>query len=219
MQAAKLFKRMSYCKFNCVKAVFTIFLLLWFSSITAQNKKFFFDDIYFSGMTGNETYLPNLSEWKNMYKDRKTFPYLLDTMKSEYYAKCGLFINLNIKGAVAIIAAKQLVHASSGWWANKVLEWRTGLYYKQSRYNSGNSGFFSDFYYPTDTTKQHVSNNVQLKQQKEILEWQHLINFKTGSFINNKLRFNIGSGVAISQTIKNTITENYNQTVDRKSVV
>jgi hypothetical protein len=196
-----------------MKTVCTLLLFFWLLPVTAQRKKFFFDDIYFSGMTGNQTYLPGLSEWKNMYKDRKTFPYLLDTMKSAYYAKCGLFINLNTKGAFAIMAAKQLVHAKSGWWANKALEWRTGLYYKQSGYNPRNSSFLYDFYYPADTTKQYVRNNVRLNQQKQILEWQHLVNFKTGSFIHNKVRFNLGSGIAISKTIKNTITENYNQTV------
>lgn len=184
-----------------------------FSVATAQKKKLFFDDIYFSGMAGNEVFHPELSQWKNMYADRTSIPYFLDTMKADIGQSLMFNFNINAKGAFAIMASKQLINNAKGWLANKKIEWRTGLYYKQSVSSPSQQRSLSDFNYPADTSGQYVSNRVKLKQEKQILEWQNLINFKTGSFLNKKVRFNIGSGIGISSTIKNTIHETYWQAV------
>lgn len=195
------------------RTLFFFLMLLNLTGAAAQKKKFFFDDIYFSVMAGNESFEPALSEWKKMYTDRITIPYFLDTMKVDFMPKCGIFINFNIKGGGALMASKRLINKTQGWFANKDLEWRTGLYYKQSNNSPSRPGLLSDFTYPYDTTRQHVGNYVKLNQEKQILEWQNIINFKTGSFLGERLRFNIGSGLGISRTVKNTIHETYWQTV------
>lgn len=196
-----------------MKTTATILLLLCFVTTRSQQKKFFFDDVYVSGMAGNQVYQTDMKEWKNMYAGRTAIPYLLDTMKSAFIPKDGPFLRINARGAMSVILARSLVNRSRGWMRNKKLEWRTGLYYKTTMYNPGSSGFVTTHDYPADTTKTHTVDHVLLQQSKQQMEWQNLINFKTGPFLYDLLRFNIGSGIGVSRTVKNSIHENYYQTI------
>ena len=195
-----------------MRYVFTLVFVMCLLKVTAQHKKYFFDNVYFSGMVGNQVYEPALTEWKNLYANRTSFPYLLDTMKSSFIPKDGPIIRINAKGALSLVLGKSLLPNKQGWMRNKMLEWRMGLHYKAAFYKPY-SPFVTSNYYPVDTTKTHTITNVYLEQHKQLLEWQHLVNFKTGPFLYAKLRFNIGSGIGISRTLKNTIHERYNQTI------
>jgi hypothetical protein len=195
-----------------MKYVFTPVLFFCVLQVTAQHKKFFFGNIYFSGMAGNQVYETALPQWKNLYADRKNFPYLLDTMKTSFIPKDGPLLRINAKGALSLAAGKSLLPNAHGWMHNKMLEWRMGLFFK-STIHEPYTGYVTTTDYPVDTTKTHTVTNVFLQQKKQLLELQQLINFKTGPFLFDKLRMNIGSGIGISRTVKNTIHEKYNQTI------
>lgn len=194
-----------------MKFFFTLFLLtIWFNA-AAQQKKYFFDDIYFSGMAGNQVYETAPSQWKNVFAGRTSFPYKPDSLQTDFIAKDGPLWRLNIKSGLSLAAGKSLLGGRHGWMRNKVLEWRTAINYKTAFHKPGVS-LSTSAGYPTDTTKVHTVYNVQLQQKKQLLEWEHLINFKTGPILFNKLRMNIGSGFSISRTFNNSIHEKYNQT-------
>jgi hypothetical protein len=198
-----------------MRTVITILLLISLLHADAQVKKPFFNTIYFSAMAGDEVNDVDRTQWKNMYANRQQFPYQLDTMTLDYLSvpKCGIFLP-SLGGAAGSLAlGKSLIDTKTGWWKRKLLEWRSSIHFKSTYTNAIRYGGYTNILYPMDTTKPTIQNNVSLAQDKRTLEWQNMINFKTGPIFKTKFRFNIGSGLGISRTLKNTIKERYNQTV------
>jgi len=191
-------------------ALFIFFML----GAAAQHKQFFFDNIYFTALVGNQEYKVDNAAWKNMYASRPTIPYLLDTMKYDYISapKDGPVLHFNIHPGVSLMAGKSLINKTSGFWRNKQLEWRTGFLYKNARYNPWSNTYVSFLNFPTDSTKTYTNDRVTLTQEKQLIEWQNMLHFKTGPFLKT-LRFVIGSGMAINTTLTNNITEQYNQVI------
>ncbi|MFN8250863.1 MAG: hypothetical protein U0V75_03190 [Ferruginibacter sp.] len=194
-----------------MKYVFALILLTGWLNIEAQQKKYFFDNLYFSGMAGNQVYDVTPEQWKNLFANRSNFPYPPDSLKSDFIPKDGPLWRLNVKSGLSLAAGKSLLKGNKGWMRNKVLEWRTALHYKTAAHEPASS-LATSTNYPTDTTKVHTITNVRLEQKKQILEWEQLVNFKTAPFLLNKLRMNIGSGFSISRTVASSIHEKYYQT-------
>jgi hypothetical protein len=188
-----------------------LFFIIFCTKLQAQ-KKYFFDRIYFSGLVGNSVYQVDRSEWKNLYANRESIPYLLDTMQAGFIAKDGFSLRIDIKGAAGISVGKQLINTTKKWWHNRELEWRTSLFYKATRYSPSNPGYLDNYGYMADTTRVGMKRFVNLEQEKQIIEWQNLINYKTGHIIFKKMRFVIGNGFGISSTVQNSIHEKYKQT-------
>ena len=197
-----------------MRTCITLLLLISLLHAGAQRKKTFFNTVYFSAMAGNEESVVDKNEWKNMYANRPQIPYQLDTMSANFIPvpKDG-FYYINIHGAGGITLGKILIGDKPGWWHNKALEWRSGFVFKSSFIDGIRAGGYTNLQFPVDTTKPSTQNVVQLSQSKKILEWQNMINFKTGAIGKTKFRFNIGSGFGISRTLKNVIKERYSQTI------
>jgi len=195
-----------------MKTFNTLLLLFLVNAAVAQKKKNFFDHIYFSSMAGEEIYQIDQSEWKNMYVNRQTIPYLLDTMQYDFFPKDGFFLT-NINSAVAAMAGKSLFKNNTGNFLRKrEIEWRTGIHFKSINHSSYREGFVSSQNYPSDTTKINTRTFVGLNQQKKVIEWQNTFHFKTRYLLNNRLRFIIGTGLGINRTISNHINESYSST-------
>jgi hypothetical protein len=165
-------------------------------------------------MAGDEENVIDRSQWKNMYANRPQIPYQLDTMTLDYLAvpKDGFFFPPINGAAGSVSLGKNLIDTKTGWWSRKLLEWRSSVHFKSTYINAKRYGGYTNILYPMDTTKTTIQDNVNLMQDKRTLEWQNMINFKTGPFFKTKYRFNIGTGIGISHTLKNTIKERYYQT-------
>jgi len=195
-----------------MKTLNSLLFLFLINSAFSQSKKFFFDNIYFSAMAGEEIYQIDRLRWKNMYAVRNYIPYLLDTMQLDFTPKSGAFF-INFSSALAVMAAKSLSgNSKSKFLSKREIEWRTGLHFKSINYNLDRQGFVSSLNYPLDTTKIHLNNFVRLTQKKLISEWQNTLHFKTRYLLKNKIRFNVGTGLGINTTITNKIEENYSVT-------
>jgi len=191
-------------------------LLILFISCSAcagaQTKKSFFDRFYFSAWFGNLDYNTDQTKWKNIYADRSSIPYLLDTMKQAFQSREWFIISINAKGAASLSVSKRLTNDEKKFWRKRELEWRTGINFKTARHIPSRDGYMDYFNYQADTTKIHYKNFVRLKQNQQIIEWQNLLNFKTGGFPFRGTRFVIGNGLGISRTITNTIHESLSVT-------
>lgn len=196
-----------------MKTINTLLLLAFINTAMAQQKKIFFDHVYFSAMAGTEVYQIDRSEWKNMYADRTTIPYLLDTMQLAFIPKDGFFF-VSPDGTAAIAAGKSLFKNNAGRFLHKrELEWKTGFHFKTIYYSPNQDGFTNDPRYPSDTTKVTIIDRVRLEQRKKIIDWQNSIYFKTRYLFRDKMRFIIGNGISIGTTVKNTIEESYSNTI------
>jgi hypothetical protein len=192
-----------------MKRINTLLLLAFINTATAQQKKIFFDHVYFSAMGGTEVYQVDRSEWKNMYADRPTIPYFLDTMQLSFIRKDGFFF-VSPDGTAAIAAGKTLFKNNTGRFLHKrELEWKTSFHFKTIYYSPNQDGFTNDPRYPYDTTKVTSIDRVRLEQRKKIIDWQNSILFKTRYLFNNKMRFIIGNGIGIGTTVSNTIKDSY----------
>ena len=214
LQAAMFLILWSIATIMHMRTGITLILLLITVTVSAQHKKPFFNTLYFTAMAGEEVNVIDRTQWKNMYANRPKFPYQLDTMTFDYQSvpKCGIFLPSFSGAGGSISLGKTLIDTKTGWWSRKLLEWRSSIHFKSSYYNAIRYGGYTNILYPMDTTKTTIQDNVSLSQNKRTLEWQNMINFKTGPIFNSKFRFNIGTGIGISHTVKNTISERYNQT-------
>jgi hypothetical protein len=165
-------------------------------------------------MAGDEVNEIDRTQWKNMYANRPQIPYQLDTMTFDYLSvpKDGFFLPPVNGAAVSVSLGRTLIDKKTGWWKRKILEWRTAIHYKGTFTDAIRYGGYTNLLFPMDTTKPNIQDNVSLSQEKKTLEWQNMVNFKTGPIFKTKYRFNIGTGIGISRSLKNTIKESYNQT-------
>jgi hypothetical protein len=189
-----------------MKPIFTTLFVLCFLLVKSQDKKPFFNNIYVSGMGGFEYYQVDQGRWKDLYKDRASIPYLLDTMYTSV-AKDGVLIP-KIYGAFAISAGKLLI-PENRWAKQRNLEWRTAFFYKAINYYPSRYGFSTLDFYPSDTLQPVNEKLVYLQQNKRLIDWQNTLVYKSRNVGKSKIRLNIGMGFGISTTLSNRILETY----------
>lgn len=193
-----------------MRKAITLLAFIGCLSASAQNRKPFFNAYYISAWFGGQQDHVDQNKWKDLYKDRSSIPYLLDTMKVGQPRKDGILIpKIDI---TAGIGAGKLLLKDGRWAKHRNLEWRTSLLYRHLVYQPSIVGFDNRSYQHTDTTRPYNDIYVNLKQVKDVIDWQNVLVYKSRYFHRDNIRLNIGLGLSLNTTISNNITESYQKT-------
>ncbi len=176
-------------------------------SVSAQNRKPFFNAYYISSWFGGQNDHVDQSKWKDLYKDRTSIPYLLDTMTLGQPRKDGILIpKIDIAAGFGV---GKLLLKDGRWAKHRNLEWRSTLLYRHLAYQPSVVGYDNYNYSPKDTTRPFDEIYVNLKQVKDVIDWQNMLVYKSRYFHRDKIRLNIGLGLGLNTTISNNISESY----------